>query len=253
MNIVLVSRSLTKLRETASEIESTFDVKTLIIDVDFTSGPEIFEKIKSSLKGKEIGVLVNNVGMAIETADKFLNIPGREKRIQDIINCNVTSMAMMCSIVLPQMVLRKRGVIINISSMSATFPTPELTIYSASKSFMNKFSQDLAIEYKNEGIIVQTIIAGPVACTNMSKVRTSTIWVPKAKDFVESAIKTVGIADFTTGYWPHSIFQVLSRLSNFWTPRIFIAVQLKVNEFYRNREIRKRGYKSETMENLEDL
>ena len=44
--------------------ESQFKVKTKIIDVDFTNGVEIYDRIKKEIEGLEIGVLVNNVGMS---------------------------------------------------------------------------------------------------------------------------------------------------------------------------------------------
>lgn len=249
MKIVLISRSLPKLQAVAMEIYNCYKVETAIINVDFTSGPEMFEKIKDGVKGKQIGVLVNNVGMGYNAPDKFLNIPGREKMIQDILKCNVTSMSMMCSIVLPQMVQMKRGIIINISSMCTSCPTPELTVYSASKAFVNEFSQDLAAEYKQQGIIVQSIIPGPVAMTNMSKIRKSSFLVPKTEDFVKAALKTVGFSEFTAAYWPHIIFQKLSMLSCFLTPSAFLMTQRKDFEYYRNREIKFRDYVSADFEN----
>lgn len=237
MNIILVSRTLSKLQTVAKEIQELFNVETAVIDVDFTSGPEIFEKIKDRIKGKEIGVLVNNVGMCYTAPDMFLCIPEREKFIQDIIKCNITSMPMMCSIVLPQMVQRKRGIVINISSLSAVTRCAELSVYSASKAFANKFSEDLAAEYEHQGIIIQSVLPGPVA-TNMTKFENSSLLVPTAKDYVESALATVGIAEYTTGYWPHSIMQFASQFVHFLSPSAFLFVESKVFKTLRNREIK---------------
>lgn len=44
--------------------ESKYGVKTRIIDVDFTAGPEIYDRIGKEIEGLEIGVLINNVGMS---------------------------------------------------------------------------------------------------------------------------------------------------------------------------------------------
>lgn len=44
--------------------ESQYGVKTKIIDVDFTNGAEIYDRIRKELEGLEIGVLINNVGMS---------------------------------------------------------------------------------------------------------------------------------------------------------------------------------------------
>lgn len=162
MNIILVSRTLTKLEDVAKEISKSFNVDTHVIAVNFISGPETYDQIKQQIIGKEIGVLVNNVGMFLPSPDYFLDIPDRDKTIQDIISCNVTSVPMMCSLILPQMVSRKSGLIINVSSISATFPMPNLTIYSASKAFIAKFSSDLAAEYESQGITIQALVTGLV-------------------------------------------------------------------------------------------
>lgn len=244
LNIVLVSRTLSKLQTVAKEIEETFKVETAVIDVDFTSGPEIFDKIKDRVKGKEIGVLVNNVGMGLESPDYFLNIPEREKIIQNIISCNVTSVPMMCSIILPQMVQRHKGIIINISSISAANLCPGISIYSGSKAFVDKFSQDLSAEYENQGIIIQTVLPGPVA-TNMTKMRTGSIVIPTAEDYVASALKTIGFAGHTTGYWLHSLMVLSANISNFILPFIYKIILRKIIVVLRDREVKAGRYKSE--------
>ena len=244
MKIILVSRSLQKLQTVAKEIENEFKVETFIVEVDFTSGLEIYEKIKENVRGKRIGVLVNNVGMFYTSPDLFLSIPDREKTLQDIIKCNVITTPMMCSIILPQMVRRKRGIIINVSSIVVACPNPNVTIYSASKAFMNKFSEDLSAEYEDHGIIVQSLIPGPVALTNMPKIRRTSKMIPGANDYVKSALKTVGFCAFTTGYWPHTFLLKSSQLFHFLMPATFLNVQFKIYKDYRSRETRLRGYSS---------
>lgn len=168
----------------AKEISESFKVEIQVIAVNFTSGPEIYDQIKQQIAGKEIGILVNNVGMFYSSPDLFLNIPNREKIIQDIIKCNITSVPMMCSLILPQMVQRKRGLIINISSVSCKGPCPTLSIYSASKAFVTKFSDDLGAEYGSQGVDVQVLITGGVGnyfhhCYNYAFPRASSFQLPK--------------------------------------------------------------------------
>lgn len=225
MNIVLVSRSIQKLQAVAKEISDTYCVDTLVIDVDFTSGPEIYEKIKNGIRGKEIGVLVNNVGVSYVCPDFFLSIPNREAFIQNIINVNVTSVPMMCSIILPQMVQRKKGIIINLSSITATIPSSNLTCYSATKAFVNKFSQDLASEYGKDGIIVQSVVAGYIS-TRMTGVDSSFL-IPSSETFVESALKKVSFTNCTTGYYIHSIHQFAHQIANFVWPSLTNYIMLQ--------------------------
>jgi 17beta-estradiol 17-dehydrogenase / very-long-chain 3-oxoacyl-CoA reductase len=84
MNIVLVSRTLSKLQTVAKEIEESFNVDTAVVDVDFTSGPGIYDKIKKEIAGKEIGVLVNNVGMAPEKPEDFLSYSTTSSRTSSL-------------------------------------------------------------------------------------------------------------------------------------------------------------------------
>lgn len=161
-NVILVSRTLTKLQDVAKEISDSFNVQTKVIAVNFTSGPEIYDEIKKQIAGIEIGILVNNVGMSYAAPELFLDIPDRDKLIQDIIKCNVASVPMMCSLVLPQMAQRKRGLIINVSSMASKMPGPLMVIYSASKAFVTKFCNDLAAEYEPQGIDIQVLVTGGV-------------------------------------------------------------------------------------------
>lgn len=109
---------------------SSIQVKT--IAVDFTDGQKIYVTLKEELSKLQIGILINNVGMLIGFGRRFGNIED-DKSIHDIINCNILSMARMCHMVLPQMIKRKNGVIVNIGSLSSAMPTPYLTIYGATK------------------------------------------------------------------------------------------------------------------------
>ena len=237
----MVSRTLSKLETVAKEIEEQFNVETVVIDVNFTAGLEIYDKIKQKIQGKEIGILINNVGMGVVAPDYFLSVPDRDQLIPDMIKCNALSIPMMCSIILPQMYERKRGLIINISSLSAIVPAGCLTTYAATKSFAHKFSEDLSMEYGKHGIVVQSVVPGPVA-TNMTRLKKGTWMAPKASVFVESALKTVEIAPYTTGYYPHAILQITAQAAKFLAPSYMTRATLKTMENVRNRNIKKGIY-----------
>ncbi|VEN54905.1 unnamed protein product [Callosobruchus maculatus] len=110
----------------------------------------------------------------------------------------------MCKIVMPGMVERRKGVVVNISSTAAQIPSPMLTVYAATKSYVVKFSEDLATEYARYGITVQCLLPGYVV-TNMSKIRSSTWMAPTPLKFVAEAMKTIGVREKTTGFFPHTL------------------------------------------------
>lgn len=110
----------------------------------------------------------------------------------------------MTRLVLPQMLERKKGAILNISSASGMYPVPLLTVYSASKAFVDFFSRGLQAEYKSKGIIIQSVLPFFVA-TKLSKIRRATLDKPSPERYVAAELNTVGLETQTNGYLPHAI------------------------------------------------
>ncbi|XP_047631901.1 very-long-chain 3-oxoacyl-CoA reductase [Phacochoerus africanus] len=214
MKIVLISRSQDKLDQVSSEISEKFKVETKTIAVDFTS-EDIYDKIKASLAGLNIGVLVNNVGMSYEYPEYFLDIPDLDNTIKKLITVNALSVCKMTRLVLPGMVERSKGAILNISSASGMYPVPLLTIYSATKAFVDFFSQCLHEEYKSKGIIVQSVLPYYVA-TKLAKIKRPTWDKPSPETFVKSAMKTIGVQSRTNGYPIHSLMASVSASLPSW-------------------------------------
>ncbi|XP_072905091.1 very-long-chain 3-oxoacyl-CoA reductase-B-like isoform X2 [Hemitrygon akajei] len=205
LNIVLISRSLEKLKTTAEEIEQQHGKKTKIIQADFTAGTDIYGPIQEVLNGMNIGVLVNNVGKTYNISPcYFLDVPDVKKAVTDIVFCNALSVPMMTAVVLPQMVDRKKGVIINISSEAGDFPHPMLAMYSATKVFTDFFSRALNVEYKSQGIITQCVMPLLVS-TNLTNNMDTGLLVKRADDYAREALNTVGITEQTRGCISHAL------------------------------------------------
>lgn len=83
---------------------------------------------------------------------------------------NVAGVTGVARTILPGMMERGKGVVINVSSTTAAIPSPYLSVYAASKAYIDKLSADLATEAAPRGVTVQCILPGPVA-TKMSKIK----------------------------------------------------------------------------------
>lgn len=205
-NLLLISRNPQKLSDVKEELSSKSNKKDREIRTyaaDFTK-TDIYPGIEKEIKKlPRVDVLVNNVGMSYEHPEFFAS-SHLEERNQQILNVNSASCSRMCFIVLPIMEQQKYGVILNVSSFSALDPCPLLSMYAASKAFVDVFSRSLAYEYAKKGIIIQSVLPGFVA-TKMSKIRKAYWMAPTPEHYVQSQLKTVGLDGQTTGYWSHEI------------------------------------------------
>lgn len=205
-NLLLISRNPEKLEAVKNELDEKSNKKGKDIRyhaADFTQ-IDIYNGIKKELKKlPRIDVLINNVGMSYEHPEYFASSYLEEKNMQ-IINVNSVSCAKMCYLVLPVMEQQKHGVVLNVSSFSALDPCPLLSIYAATKSFVDVLTRSLAYEYAKKGIVIQSVLPGFVA-TKMSKIRKAYWMAPTPEDYVRSQLKTVGLDGQTTGFWSHEL------------------------------------------------
>ena len=202
-NIVLISRSPEKLQSVAEIIQKDYGVSTKEIAVDF-SGNDIYDKISSGLKGLDIGTLVNNVGLGFAFPEYFHALSDLSTFGPKMISVNILSVVKMTELVLPQMVSKNKGIILNVSSASALQPTPLLSLYAASKQFVDCFSKSLSAEYSSKGIIVQCVMPYFVT-TKLSKIRNPSLFIPTPDNYVKSTIKTIGRTTRTYGCVAHAL------------------------------------------------
>ncbi|KAI4495726.1 hypothetical protein M0802_008349 [Mischocyttarus mexicanus] len=240
LDIVLVSRSLTKLKNVETEIKETYGVETCIVEADLTKGQEVYSKIVSVIEELEVGILINNAAMAYDYPELMTEVS--EELLDKILQLNVVSLTGVTRVVLPGMIKRKKGVIINISSLAGCLLTPYFTVYSASKAYIIKFSSDLAAEISPSGVIVQCIMPGPVA-TKMLKIKKTNWLIPTADDFAESSLKTVGIESLTTGYLSHHFLYLFVRtISSIYEKgalQLIRRIMLKLKKNYLQYKMRK--------------
>ncbi|NXF81000.1 HSDL1 protein, partial [Sclerurus mexicanus] len=224
VNIILVSRNKEKLEAVSRSISETYKVETDFIAADFSKGREPYPAIKEALKDREVGILVNNVGIFNGFLDYFTNLP--EDTLWDMIHVNIASANMMTHIVLPGMVKKKKGAIVNISSIVCCQPTPLVAIYGASKSYVDYFSRALHYEYASKGIFVQSLIPSTTATKMVafnSFMSKRSFFIPTAEEYASHAVSTLGLSKRTAGYWKHAImFKLAEHLPEWIWARAFL-------------------------------
>jgi len=231
LNVFLISRSEERLKATADEIREhapNVEVKTLAIDFAKANATVYQTTITKALKDIEIGILVNNVGMSYAYPEEFLKIRGGgEEFLQTMVSVNCLSAVEMIQLVLPSMVTRQKGAIINISSSLGFHPAPYLTVYSACKAFVDFLSRGLRSEYADSGVIIQVVHPFFVA-TKMSGVSNSkkkSFFIAEPAEFASAALDTVGVVDVTCGCLSHELEGVALSL----VPSFLLTVILKKN------------------------
>ena len=104
-----------KRRRGRGEAIAPVQIETVQVDYnDFDLNGDAYERVEAALDGKDVGLLVNNVGIGYEFPMWFHEVS--DDRMEKMLRLNVSSVAYMTRIVLPGMVERKRGSILNISS-----------------------------------------------------------------------------------------------------------------------------------------
>ncbi|KXT15068.1 hypothetical protein AC579_1503 [Pseudocercospora musae] len=209
-NILLVSRTQSKLETLASEIQQKHNVQTKTYSMDFAANrDEDFANLKKLVSEMDISILINNVGQSHSIPVPFNETP--EKEMKDIITINCFGTLRVTQLITPGMIQRKRGMILTMASFGGIMPTPLLATYSGSKAFLQQWSTALSGELAPYNIHVQ-LVQSYLVTSAMSKIKRSSALIPNPKQFVRAALSRIGrsggaqgIAATSTPYWSHGI------------------------------------------------
>jgi len=133
-----------------------------ILPLDVTSPESIAIAVETA---GTIDALINNAGVGM------LNVleGSQMSKIRELFETNVFGAMAMTKAVLPQMRVRRSGVIVNVSSSVTLAPLPALSIYSASKAALNAFTESLAIEAALFGVRAKLVLPGSAPTTGFGK------------------------------------------------------------------------------------
>ena len=158
-DLVVVARSEGKLQKLKEDLEDK-DTTVYVCPVDL-SVPDAALKVFDFTQEHDlkIDVLINNAGFGDSGAFAEANWQKQYEMVQ----VNITALMQLTHCFLPDMIERKSGKILNLSSVAAFCAGPGMSIYYASKAFVRSFSEAVAEEVKGTGVTVTALCPGPTA------------------------------------------------------------------------------------------
>lgn len=159
-NLVLVARGKDKMILLKEELERRHGVSVHVIGRDL-SDPGAPKTIYNELKAQNIHIdyLINNAGFG----DYGLYHKSNWEKQLQMINLNITALACLTRLFLPDMIKQRYGRILNVASTAAFQPGPTMSVYFATKAFVLSFSEALANETRGTGVSVTTLCPGATA------------------------------------------------------------------------------------------
>jgi len=157
--LILVARRADRLAALAEELRAArpgLEVRTESCDL---ASADERERLLAALAGTEVDVLVNNAGLGdLELFERA----GWEK-LAGLLEVNVLALTHLTHRLLPPMLARGRGGVLNVSSgLGLTF-MPAMAVYGGSKHYVTAFSEALRLELRGTGVVVSQLCPGPVA------------------------------------------------------------------------------------------
>jgi len=154
-DLVVVARRRSRLAALKRELETKTGVRVRIVEADlYETGAAA--RLQRLLARTPIEVLVNNAG-TLEGGGFADSEAGRNEQM---VQLNVAVLVSLTHALLPSMLRRGRGRIVNLASIAAFAPVPYLAVYSATKAFVLSFSEALLEELRDSGVTVTAVCPG---------------------------------------------------------------------------------------------
>lgn len=211
-DLVLVARRADKLQQLAEELQAKCGVTVTVIPADLgqsDAGAAVVAALAA--KGIEVDVLVNNAGLG--TNGSFAETPWEKS--QNLLAVNVVAPTELAARLLPGMIARKRGQILNVASTAAFLPGPYMATYYASKAFLLNWSEAIAFELRGTGVVVTALCPGPTQSEFFTAAQMTDAALAKTRNMATTeAVAAEGLAAMRAGK-PMIIQGFMNRLMNF--------------------------------------
>ena len=157
-NLVLTGRRKEIIQKLADDLSKQFNVRTKVVIADLSDDDGIQRVVTAIKITQSLEILINNAGYA----GPFILFTDQDSLTREQMTKVLVTVPMILSqAVLPEMVKKGHGTIINVASAAAFLPNKKWAVYAASKAFLKSFSESLSLEVKNTGIKVQVVCPMP--------------------------------------------------------------------------------------------
>jgi short-subunit dehydrogenase len=199
-DLVLTARREGRLATVAAKARETGIGRVEIIASDLgqhDAPAAILRELET--RGLKVDYLVNNAGFG--TSGRFDRLP-LERELEEIA-LNVTSLVALTRLLLPAMVERRDGTIINVASTAAFQAVPYMSTYAATKAFVLSFTEGLAGELAGTGVKVLALCPGPVKTEFQAVAKNEKGTVPSFAYLDAQTVVAQGIAAADSGRTVH--------------------------------------------------
>jgi uncharacterized protein len=159
-SLILIARREQRLNELRDELQHRYPNVMIATSKTDLADPGQLNNLLAWLDRERIGVdlLVNNAGLgdsgAFATSDPIRN--------QQMTLVNTVALTTLTRHLVPLMIARRRGGILNVSSSAGFLPIPDFAVYAATKAYVTSFSEALRAELRGSGVSVSALCPGPV-------------------------------------------------------------------------------------------
>lgn len=198
-DLVLVARNRERLDALAKRITTQTHRSVEVLAADLNDKADLARVEEKLRTDASITLLVNNAGVAAVTSLAESDVD----RMESMIDLNVTALTRLTAAVVPSLIARRAGAIINISSIVSVAPEVLNGVYGGSKAYVLAFSQSLRQELSGKGIRVQVVLPGATATDLWSSAGRPVEHLPKeivmsAEDMVDAALAGFDAGEFAT-------------------------------------------------------
>jgi len=157
--VTLAARRLDRLQVMATELAAAHGIRAEAVAVDLTDESSRNELVAAiSAQERSVNILVNNAGLTTLGSVATADIAGELAMIRT----NVEAVAHLCTALVPAMVERRSGAVLNVASTAAFQPVPGQAGYGATKAFVLSYTHALRAELRGSGVSVTALCPGPV-------------------------------------------------------------------------------------------